>query len=272
MPHETPPHQPRHQHTPSDHTPSDLGAAAGFDAPRGARRAQASTRARTRSASPTGRISTLVFNFGAEIYAWFTNSVAWRTSCARMAAILAASHTTGTILDLGCGPGVSTFALAHDLPESHLVGLDIARRMLNEARRRQRTAGPSAERIRWLLADSARLPLATGSVDACTGHSFLYLVADRRATLREIRRVLKPGGRLVLMEPNARATTVRQTLRVSHDPRHLVSVGLWRPFSWFHGRFTPEALKSTLERAGFIDCQVDETFGGLGVIASARRP
>ena len=91
----------------------------------------------------------------------------------------------------------------------------------------------------WLQADAARLPLAEGSVDACTGHSFLYLVADRSAVLAEARRVLRPGGQLVLMEPSARGASPAGVLRVSHDVRHLVSVSLWRPFSLLHGRFTP---------------------------------
>src|SRR5438067_13807750 len=85
------------------------------------------------------------------------------------------------IADLGCGPGVSTFELARQLPSARLIGLDIAPRMLRQARRRE--VKPAAEAITWLRADAAQLPLRPESVDACTGHSFLYLVADRDRVL-----------------------------------------------------------------------------------------
>jgi ubiquinone/menaquinone biosynthesis C-methylase UbiE len=178
----------------------------------------------------------------------------------------------GLIADLGCGPGVSTFELARHLPNARLLGVDIAPRMLNEARRRRRKADLRAAHITWLLADAARLPLKAASLEACTGHSFLYLVANRRAVLREIQRVLKPGGRLVLMEPNERPATIGQVLRVSRDPRHVFSVSLWRPFSRLHGRFSRTSLAATLERAGFVNCQVGETLGGLGLLAAASTP
>ena len=171
------------------------------------------------------------------------------------------------VVDLGCGPGVSSFELARLLPAAHLIGLDIAPRMLDQARQRS-VAGLS---ITWLQADALRLPFADSSIGACAGHSFLYLVADRTAVLAEIHRVLEPGGQLVLMEPNARAATVARVLAVSRDPRHLFSVTLWRPFSRLHGRFTPESLRAVLQAAGFAECHSQETFGGLGVLARAKK-
>src|SRR6185503_12227478 len=123
--------------------------------------------------------SSWLFNLGADIYAWFTAQAAWRASCLAMAERLDGLQF-GQIADLGCGPGVSTFELARHLPEARLIGVDIAPRMLNEARRRRRTArlvshlpDASLEQITWLQADAARLPLQPGSIDACTGHSFL---------------------------------------------------------------------------------------------------
>ena len=205
------------------------------------------------------------------MYAWFTAQAVWRASCARLASRLGdlpAPH----VADLGCGPGVSTFELARYLPDARLVGVDIAPRMLHEARRRRRNARLPSARITWLQADTARLPLDSGSLDACAGHSFLYLVGDRAAVLSEVRRVLRPGGRLVLMEPNDRPASVAQMIEISRDPRHLVSVSLWRPFSRLHGRFTTTTLTTTLERAGFIMRGAEETFGGLGILAWAEAP
>jgi ubiquinone/menaquinone biosynthesis C-methylase UbiE len=205
------------------------------------------------------------------VYAWFTASSAWRSSCAQLAEQLR-DLDNARIADLGCGPGVSTFELACRLPSARLIGVDLAPRMLRQARRRETHALARSGRITWLRADAARLPLRSASVDACTGHSFLYLVANREGVLSEARRALKPGGRLVLMEPHEGRATIAQTLAVSRDPRHLVSVSLWRPFSRLHGRFTAASLALTLTRAGFEEPRVEETLGGLGLIASARAP
>jgi ubiquinone/menaquinone biosynthesis C-methylase UbiE len=158
--------------------------------------------------------------------------------------------------------------------DARYVGLDRAPRMLAEAQRRQRRAGQPRWRISWLRGDAGRLPLASASLDAVTGHSLLYLLGEptRSRTLPEMLRVLRPGGRLVLMEPNARGASPRQVLRVSADPRYLVAVLLWRPFSRLHVRYSPASLRQTVERAGFVPTRVDEVLGGLGLMACAEKP
>jgi ubiquinone/menaquinone biosynthesis C-methylase UbiE len=211
-----------------------------------------------------------LFNLGADIYAWFTAQAAWRASCAALVERLPAGDGL-RVVDLGCGPGVSTFELARRRPGAQVIGLDVASRMLGEARRRQKRMS-GTERIGWVRADASRLPFRVDAVDALTGHSFLYLLPRRDAVLAECVRVLRPGGRLALMEPNARPTSVRRVLDVSHDVRHLVSVSLWRPFSRLHGQFSAASLAETLRGAGFVNCQVDETLGGLGLLARADKP
>ena len=74
------------------------------------------------------------------------------------------------------------------------------------------------------------------------------------------------------MEPSSRPATLRGVLRLSRNPRHLLSVSLWRPFSRLHGRFSAASLIATLEQAGFVDCHVQETLGGLGLLAWADKP
>ena len=214
--------------------------------------------------------ATWLFEAGAGVYRWFTAQSAWRRSCAGLASRLPPADGI-RIVDLGCGPGNSTAGLALERPDARLVGLDVARRMLRYARR-DGSRSPWGDRVAWVQADAARLPLRSASVDAVTGHSFLYLVADREAVLAETLRVLRPGGRLVLMEPSARPATIRSVLDVSHDLRHLIAIGLWRPFSRLHGRHDAASLAATLERSGFVRCQVEETLGGLGLLASGERP
>jgi ubiquinone/menaquinone biosynthesis C-methylase UbiE len=208
------------------------------------------------------RDSAWLFNVFAGFYAWFTAQAAWRASCRELAERVPCAARV--VVDLGCGPGVSTIEIARQRPEAVCVGLDRAPRMLREARRRVGRA-----RVHWVLADAGALPFASRGLDAVTGHSFLYLVGEptRTRALREIHRVLRPGGRVVLMEPSTRGASVGRVLSISIDPRHLLSTALWRPFSRLHIRYTPDRLASVLDNRGFVRIQTREVLAGLGVLA-----
>jgi ubiquinone/menaquinone biosynthesis C-methylase UbiE len=223
------------------------------------------------SGARVGRETSWLFDLGAEIYGWFTNQDVWRASCAGLATRLPEGERL-LVADVGCGPGVSAIELARARPQATVVGLDVASRMLGQARRRLRSSGVPLGHVQLLRGDAAQLPFRSEAVDAVTGHSLLYQLPNRGAALAEAFRVLRSGGRLILMEPNERPAHPGTVLRLSRDPRHLISVTLWRPFSRLHGRFTAASLAATLTDAGFVDCRVEETLGGLGLLASAEKP
>ena len=105
----------------------------------------------------------------------------------------------GIALDVGCGPGTVTASLARAAgPGGLALGVDISEPMLARAVRAE--AGPQ---IGFLRADAQRLPLRDETVDAVVSIAVLQLVPDPAATLAEMARVLRPGGRLAVMVPTA---------------------------------------------------------------------
>ena len=101
-----------------------------------------------------------------------------------------------SVLDLGCGDGVLLAAL--DDGQRRLVGLDVSSAELGRARAR-------APRAELLEARGDAIPLPDGAVDAVVSHFALMLATPIDATIREIARVVAPGGSVVAVVPAARA-------------------------------------------------------------------
>ena len=95
------------------------------------------------------------------------------------------------VLDACCGTG--DFAIADAHAGGRVTGLDFSERMLERAREK----APSLE---WVHGDLLALPFADASFDAATVGFGVRNVADLGAGLRELRRVLRPGGRLAILE------------------------------------------------------------------------
>lgn len=117
----------------------------------------------------------------------------------------------GSVLDVGSGVGHWGRTLAAVLPEeARVIGVDPEPEWVKEAGRRAQADG-LADRFEYVRGAVERLPFEDGSFDLVTCQTVLIHVADVRAALREMLRVTRPGGRLLLAEPNNRASVLVDT-------------------------------------------------------------
>lgn len=112
------------------------------------------------------------------------------------------------VLDVGCGGGMTLRKFQNLVPEGFVAGLDYAPAMVAQARGRNKSA-IAAGKMDVVQGDVAALPFDSASFDIVVGVETLYFWPDPLAGLMEIRRVLKPGGRVAqvmdISKPSAEA-------------------------------------------------------------------
>jgi demethylmenaquinone methyltransferase/2-methoxy-6-polyprenyl-1,4-benzoquinol methylase len=174
------------------------------------------------------------------------------------------------VLDLCCGTGDIALRFA-----GNVVGADFSAEMLQVAKARRNS------RVTWIQADALRLPFPDGSFDVVSVGYGLRNLADLPAGLAEIRRVLRPGGKLLSLDFGK------------------PECGIWRKMYFAHLRFWvpvlgrlmvgerdayayiltslenypgQQGVRQLMEEGGFAGCGFEEFFGGAMAINFGVKP
>jgi SAM-dependent methyltransferase len=155
------------------------------------------------------------------------------------------------VLDVGCGPGDDARTLSARVgPSGRVVGLDIDPMMLAEAARR---AAASPHAVELKEGDVYALPEPDASFDACRAErTFLHLAEPARA-IAEMIRVLKPGGRIAVLDRDIETRTIDAPDRATTR----AILHFW--CDSFFGGWVGRALPRLFRDAGLVDVAVEST-------------
>ena len=158
------------------------------------------------------------------------------------------------VLDLACGTGAFIGRLIAKNPHQSVVGVDVSTGMLAEARRKLN----EAPNVQFLETGAAPLPLESDRFDVVVCASALHYFRQTGDVLSEARRVLRPGGRMVLLDWDRGRwwmAALDAILRVV-DSAH-------------HRTYTAAEIGKMLEDAGFVRHHVERHRGGVWGLALA---
>lgn len=192
----------------------------------------------------------------------FGRDVAWRRAAVREASLRAGD----VVLDVACGTGDLAMEFAR-AGARRVTGLDFTAAMLDVARKRAARAR-AARSIVWMEGDAQNLPFADASVDVVSIAFGIRNVTDPARALREFRRVLRPGGRLVILEfgtprsPIVRRLNDLYTRRVMPWTATLISGDRSGAY-----RYLPRSVETFLDRE-----QMAAAMRTAGLTAVTQRP
>jgi ubiquinone/menaquinone biosynthesis C-methylase UbiE len=136
----------------------------------------------------------------------------------------AAIDRESRVLDVACGPGIVACAFAERV--AHVTGIDLTPAMIAQARERQQRL--SLRNVDWRVGDATRLPFEDRSFGvAITRYSFHHMPRPELA-LSEMRRVCRPGGRVVVIDatPTAETQAAYDRMETLRDPSHASALTL----------------------------------------------
>lgn len=190
-----------------------------------------------------------------------------------------AAKSPRDVLDLATGSGDVAFALGRRLPaDTAITGMDFCQPMLDEAEIKKRQSGRHANII-FRPGDGLNLPLEDESFDAITLSFGLRNMADRHRALTEIRRVLRPGGHLFLLEFSQPYGWFRPFYYLYL--RHILPIlaatvtGDRGAYEYLGGSIEAyprhDAMSEEIRRAGFATVRASRLTAGIVALHEARK-
>lgn len=180
------------------------------------------------------------------------------------------------VLDVATGTGLVAFALA-EAADCDVTGVDQSADMLARARARLAATSALRHRVSFVEGQAERLPFADSSFDALTFTYLLRYVDDRAATMRELARVLRPGGRIGMLEFGVPQRPALRALWRLHTRVGLPAVGALASPAWLQvGRFlgpnieqfhvAEPDLEALWRRAGIGEVRTRRMSFGAGLV------
>lgn len=178
----------------------------------------------------------------------------WRRKVVEVAAL----PREGALLDIATGTGDIAFEALNRNPTARVIGADFALQMMQVGRRNARFGGS----VGWTAADALNLPFADGSFDAVVSGYLMRNVIDISGALAEQRRVLKPGGRIVILDTSPPPQNALRPLIMLH-----LKVGIPLLGRMIAGksasdayRYLPESTQTFMSAAELADMVTDAGF------------
>ena len=174
------------------------------------------------------------------------------------------------VLDVGCGPGVSTIEMAKRFPKSEIYGLDLSEDGITGARDNAKVEGLT--NATFICTDVSSLPPDwTAEFGYAFAHMVIHDLADPLRTLKEILRVLTPGGTLSVLDPKAHSKLEDNLVEDREHSSMLYSISMMNcvPTSLCMGEgaalgavLGKERAKELLETSGYHVASINKAIGG----------
>jgi demethylmenaquinone methyltransferase/2-methoxy-6-polyprenyl-1,4-benzoquinol methylase len=201
----------------------------------------------------------------------------WRRTAARLTQTFASDR----LIDLCCGTGDLAFAFAQkDNPPAEIVGCDFSRQMLDIFEKKSHKFALKSTKFSFLRCDCTHNPLPDNDFDIATCAFGLRNIPDFSAAIKEMYRVLKPGGRVCILEfslPNEGFFSKIYSFYFCHLLPWVAGILSGRPEAYKHLSDSVQRwhstvdLKKELKDAGFLEIAATPLSMSVAVVFTAKK-